>query len=243
MLHGFMGNSDVFEECVHHLKSFCNPIALDLMGHGQTEGAELHYQFDVKQQIAQLNAVFSSFFSEPFFLHGYSMGGRLALQVAAKGSPLIKGLILESTTFGIERESERQARQALDAEKADAIMGDFPQFVEAWQKNELFTGSSSERIRQIQLAQNPLWIANSLLGFGTGTMPCIIDKLPGIRKPVCLIAGKNDSKFVHIHHKMNSLLPKSEMNVIPGCGHRVHFDKPEQFAEIIHAFILNNSTS
>ena len=74
----------------------------------------------------------------PVFLYGYSMGARLALSLAIEKPNLLQGLILESGTFGIEVEAERQARQALDGARADQIIGNFDNFLNEWQNMNLF---------------------------------------------------------------------------------------------------------
>jgi 2-succinyl-6-hydroxy-2,4-cyclohexadiene-1-carboxylate synthase len=138
LLHGFMGSGNVFDHLIEDLKTYCNPVTIDLLGHGKSEGAELHYRFSTKEQVADLAKLISEQLHVPLFLYGYSMGGRLALQLAVHRPDLIKGLILESATFGLEGETERQARQALDARRADAITGNFGGFLTEWQQKPMF---------------------------------------------------------------------------------------------------------
>lgn len=54
LLHGFMGSGALFKALIQHINPFCNPVTIDLLGHGQTEGAELHYRFSTKEQVADL---------------------------------------------------------------------------------------------------------------------------------------------------------------------------------------------
>ena len=110
------------------MQVYCNPITIDLLGHGKSEGAELHYRFSLNEQIADLIKLVQEQIFSPVFLYGYSMGARLALSLAIEKPNLLQGLILESGTFGIEVEAERQARQALDGARADQIIGNFDIF-------------------------------------------------------------------------------------------------------------------
>lgn len=245
LLHGFMGSGRQFDHLIPELKKFCNPITIDLLGHGNTEGAELHYRFSSKEQVADLTKLISEQLQLPLFLYGYSMGGRLALQLALHRPDLYKGLILESSTFGIEGETEQQARQSLDARRSDAITGNFKDFLEDWAKMPLFNSANPapeliEKMNEIQQNQNPFWLANSLQGFGTGTMPCVRDRLGEIPIPVQLLVGGKDSKFLHINRQMEKELREPELAVVKDAGHRVHLDRPEELIAQLKNFIQNH---
>lgn len=245
LLHGFMGSGINFAHLIPELKTFCNPITIDLLGHGQTEGAEMHYRFSTKEQVTDINKLISEQLSLPVFLLGYSMGGRLALHLALQRPDLYTGLLLESTTFGIESTQERQARQALDASRADSIMGNYAGFLKSWQEMPIFDSSSvnsetEKLVFDIQSSQNPLWMNNSLLGFGTGTMPCVKDMLHTLQAPVQLIVGVKDQKFVSIMNAMLKDLPEARLQVVKDAGHRVHLDQPEAYISIIKDFIELN---
>ncbi|MEO9885444.1 MAG: 2-succinyl-6-hydroxy-2,4-cyclohexadiene-1-carboxylate synthase [Balneola sp.] len=245
LLHGFMGSSDFFSELIPKLKEFCNPITVDLLGHGKTEGSEMHYRFASKEQTADIVKLISEQLKYPLFLHGYSMGGRLALQIALQRSDLIQGLILESTTFGIENEQERQARQALDGQRADLILGNFDQFIDKWKQMPIFESDSGEieskKAEEIQRNQNPLWMSNSLLGFGTGSMPCFKEQLSRLKMPVQLIVGEKDQKFTNIMGAMKKRIESSTLKIFENANHRVHSDQPESFAKTIKKFIQTNT--
>ncbi|WP_409028895.1 2-succinyl-6-hydroxy-2,4-cyclohexadiene-1-carboxylate synthase [Gracilimonas sediminicola] len=245
LLHGFMGSGRQFDHLIPELKKFCNPITIDLLGHGNTEGAELHYRFSTKEQVADLTKLISEQLQLPLFLYGYSMGGRLALQLALHRPDLYKGLILESSTFGIEGETEQQARQSLDARRSDAITGNFEGFLEDWAKMPLFNSANPapeliDKMNEIQQNQNPFWLANSLQGFGTGTMPCVRNRLGEIPIPVQLLVGEKDSKFLHINRQMEKELREPELAVVKDAGHRVHLDHPEQLIAQLKNFIQNH---
>lgn len=242
LLHGFMGSGESFEHLLPDLKSLCNPITIDLLGHGDTEGAELHYRFAAKEQVADVAKLIGEQLQIPLFLYGYSMGGRLALQLALHHPGLFSGLILESATFGIEGETERQARQALDAKRSDDLLGNFDGFLENWKSMSLFKTSSTDqelldKTEEIQRNQNPFWLANSLQGFGTGTMPCVRDRLKEIAIPVNLVVGEKDSKFIHINRQMEKELADAEFHTVKNAGHRVHLDQPEVLISLLRTFI------
>lgn len=241
LLHGFMGSGQVFEPIIDKMKRCCNPITLDLLGHGQTEGAEMHYRFNTTEQVADLAKWIKEQLAPPVFLYGYSMGARLALNLAIHHQNLLQGLILESGSFGIEDPTERQTRQALDASRADQIMGNFKGFIKEWEKQPLFGNSTSAKLTSIHLWQNPTWIANSLLGFGSGTMPNLRPQLCNILVPVLLLVGEKDSKYVRINQTMNRELPNSELKIVSQSHHRVHTERPDALSEVLTHFITNHT--
>tara|TARA_R110000868_G_scaffold304437_8_gene565074 strand:- start:3754 stop:4572 length:819 start_codon:yes stop_codon:yes gene_type:complete len=244
LLHGFLGSSSIFDTIINDLKKYCNPITIDLLGHGNTEGAELHYRFSTKEQVADLSKLINEQIQNPVFLYGYSMGARLALQLAIHRSDLLSGLILESGTFGIEGETERQARQALDASRSDQIMGNFHGFLKEWKMKPLFSSTLSDEdlasVVKIQQNQNSTWMANCLLGFGTGTMPCVRERLAEIICPTQLIAGEKDSKFIRINQTMNKEISDSNLIIVKGSNHRVHLEQPQKCVEITQNFITKH---
>ncbi len=237
-LHGFLGSGEIFTSLIDNCTSFSNPVTIDLLGHGKTEGAELHYRFSSKEQIADISKLIQEQLPSPVFLYGYSMGARLALNIALHRPDLIQGLILESGTFGIEVETERQARQALDGTRADQIIGNFQDFLIEWENMDLFKHSIyNDEVATIQKKQNPYWMANSLLGFGTGTMPCLRDDLDKIAAPTLLFTGEYDSKFTRINQVMKKELEQAELVILPESGHRVHSNASFEIAEHLKLFI------
>jgi 2-succinyl-6-hydroxy-2,4-cyclohexadiene-1-carboxylate synthase len=176
------------------------------------------------------------------------MGGRLALQIALQRPDLIQGLILESTTFGIENEQERQARQVLDAQRADSISGNFDQFLKEWELLPIFESNSLHKeakilIKEIQKNQTPLWISNSLLGFGTGNMPCVKNELDKLAMPVQLFAGENDQKFTNVMATMQNRISNATLKIFENANHRVHIEQIEEFVKSLKKFILTNTLS
>lgn len=245
MLHGFMGSGDLFNQVIEGIQQDCNPITVDLLGHGETEGAELPYRFSTREQVADLSKLIREQCDTPVFLYGYSMGARLSLQLALAQPELFQGLILESGTFGIESESERQMRQSLDASRADDISSGFDRFLKKWDQFPLFKTPNSKpltaRQKAMRARQEPRFMANALLGFGTGSMPCVRDRLSELKMPVLLLVGEEDAKFHRINHTMARAIPNARLWTIPESGHRPHLDQPEEVASELITFIHSHA--
>lgn len=241
ILHGFMGSGEVFQPLIGPLSKFCNPVTIDLLGHGRSGGSTDPARYQAERQIEDLDSILDRLQLRPLILHGYSMGGRLALQYAIRCPERFDLLILESTHAGISDPETREERRALDEKRAHAIQKNFDEFLAAWQRMPLFfeTHPPSKHptlYEKVMRNQNPDFLAASLRGFGSGIMPSVFKKLKNLKKPVCLLAGKEDQKYRSKMDSLHQKLPDSELNILSGAGHRVHMDQPEKFIHQIKMF-------
>ncbi len=227
-----------------------NPAVIDLLGHDRTGGSEDPGRFNAEEQVQDLTLILDRLELSPLWLHGYSMGGRLALQLAAAEPRLFEGLILESSGFGITELPQRDERQKADEKRACRIETDFTGFLDDWQQLPLFSAPSDTEIterhkdyRSVMSAQKPAWMAASLRGFGAGIMPPLEKHLSSIDLPVLLLSGEFDQKYRSIHQRMSSLLPNAHTKIVKEAAHRIHLDRPESWAESIQTFIRNPKKS
>ena len=242
MLHGFMGSSKGFKILINYLKPICNPITIDLLGHGDSESVTEHQRYDASSQVRDLESIISRLRLSNLWLYGYSMGGRLAQNLFLNSPDRFSGLILESTHCGMERPEERQNRQTIDEQRAKEIENNFDAFVDKWTSLPLFESPVNDKsvdYQSIIKKQSPKAMAASLRGFGAGTAPYICDQVQKISRPIGLIAGQSDKKYVDKMREMHHLFPGSSLLVAAGAGHRVHVDQPKQIATFLTNFFLN----
>lgn len=238
MLHGFMGSGRVFDHLIEPLKKQFTPVTIDLAGHGKTTTPPDDSHFSADIQTAQLKSVFKRFRSESSYLYGYSMGGRLALQFAARYPEMLKGVCIESAHCGIQDADERAERKRKDFAAAEQIEIEPGDFLSAWSDLPLFATTPEpfrEKYHHISENQNPKCMAASLRGFGAGVMPVLCNELKNIKIPVQYLAGETDSKYVQIMKNMHDQTPGSRLITAPGSGHRVHTDQPEDVLQALYA--------
>ncbi|MGF1671876.1 MAG: alpha/beta fold hydrolase [Balneolaceae bacterium] len=239
-LHGFMGSGKVFDKIIPLITEFCNPVTIDLLGHGMTEGTEDPSRFECEHQVNDLISILDRLKLKNLFLYGYSMGARLSLQTILHSAKFFSGCILESTHCGIENLKERQERRIIDKKRADSILQEFDQFLKNWNEKQLFKCSSdksSAGYKTIQMSQKPEYMAASLLGFGAGTMPPVCEKLSQLKLPVLCLAGSEDQKYAESMRKLSGLFSEADFKVIPKSGHRIHLDQPKSAANEIKPFL------
>lgn len=240
LMHGFMGTGSVFSELIDNIRGFCNPVTIDLLGHGDTEGSDEPERYNHNQQISDLSSILDRLALNDLYIYGYSMGGRLALHLVMKYPKFCKGLILESSGCGIEDEESRNERKNLDERRAIEITNDFDSFVQKWNRNSLFQSSfakNADDYLQYLSKQVPEYMAASLKGFGSGVMPPVCNKLDQFQVPCLLLTGSEDQKYRSWMTNLKKIMSEAELAVIEEAGHRVHFDRPKKIAEKIQPFL------
>lgn len=240
LLHGFMGSIEGISPLAERLKSIFNPITIDLLGHGRSDAVYDSKRYEASSQVDDLKSILSRLRLSNLWIYGYSMGGRLAQNLVLDSPDSFSGLILESTHCGLQNTGEREKRRDLDEQRANEIEENFDLFVKKWASLPLF-GSPDEAhdfdYLPIIKKQSPYAMAASLRGFGAGTAPFVCNQMQQLQKPIGLIAGKSDEKYVDKMREMHHLFSDSKFFVVPGAGHRVHMDQPEQIETFLTNFL------
>ncbi|MED2975119.1 2-succinyl-6-hydroxy-2,4-cyclohexadiene-1-carboxylate synthase [Bacillus swezeyi] len=243
-LHGFTGSAKTWDEVDGYFQGI-RRIKVDLLGHGRTDSPENESRYSTEKQIADLAEIFDLLKLKQVYLIGYSMGGRLALSFAMTHPGRVTAFVLESSSPGLQTPDERQKRREQDSSLSERIIKEgIEPFVNYWESIPLFASqlslaeSKRNKIREERLNNNPLGLANSLIGMGTGSQPSWWDRLGEITYPSLLIAGGLDQKFVGINQKMNRHIPECCLVVAEKAGHAVHVEEPDFFGKIVSEFIL-----
>lgn len=244
LLHGFTGSSNDWSEIIPNLRKNFSYVAIDLIGHGQSDAPDELEHYKTPSIIAQLDDIFRHFTKDRFILMGYSMGGRAALSYATTYHENLLGLILESTSAGIGDEKLRKERILHDKQIVEIIeKKSIEEFFKFWMSQNLFVTLNAipaEKLlkaKAAKLENNKLGLINSLRGFGTGVMPPLHDKLNSIKCKTLLITGELDYKFSKINQEMKKRIINSRHEIVKDSGHIVHFEKPEEFVNVINEFL------
>ncbi len=246
-LHGFTGNINDWSFIKGKLAAGYTPILIDLIGHGKSSSpAELKY-YSYESQVGYLLQIINKLNLVNPILVGYSMGGRLALTFTFSYPPKVKALVLESTSFGLEKNSDKEERILNDKTIADRIQNStLEEFINYWVNIPLFTSLKKmdsdkfEKLLDEKIASNnSIGLANSLLGFSTGKMKNYNKVLSNLEKKVLLITGAMDEKFTAIGKSVVKDSRNCKLEIINDCGHNVHLENPEEFLKLLNSFLLN----
>jgi len=247
-LHGFGGSGADFEALIARTSAHLNWVCPDLPGHGQTRHPE-HARFYSIAFARRLTAalVRAAGANPPVFLLGYSMGGRIALQLLARDRATAASLrraILVGATPGIADPRQRAERRARDLQFAAHIRSLTPDaFAHWWESLPIIASQSSipapwgERLRARRRANDCARLARSMHLAGTGSMTPVWNRLHGIPCPVLAIAGARDPAFRDTARAMHAANPAILCADIPNAGHCAHLEQPNAFAALLRRSI------
>lgn len=246
LLHGFTGTGATWRPLVEALGGGFTTLAVDLVGHGASAAPAGVERYRMRRVVDDLAALLHALGFERAAWVGYSLGGRVALQVAVHRPELVSALVLEGASAGLATAPERAARVAADEALAGRIERDgVAAFVDDWQalplwdsQQETLTAAQRATLRAQRLAQRASGLANSLRGTGTGAQEWVGERLGAIAVPVLLTAGSLDAKFAGTAREMAERLPDATMRLIEGAGHAAHLERPEQFNTVVRAFLI-----
>jgi 2-succinyl-6-hydroxy-2,4-cyclohexadiene-1-carboxylate synthase len=244
LLHGFTGSGLTWERPVSFGSRFARAIAPDLPGHGQTSVERCNEAFSFTGVRDAFMRLLDAASIDRCLLHGYSMGGRLALFCAMTRPSRIAGLSLESASAGLSSEDDRDARRVEDEELAAFVIDHgIEAFVDRWERTPVLTSLSRlpaearERLRSIRVSNAPAGLAASLRGMGTGAQPYLGNRLSELAMPVLAMAGVMDERFSRIGRELTAAIPNARFVSIADCGHTPHLEQPERWARALDAFL------
>lgn len=244
-LHGFTGDGSTMEPLVSAARAGRPAVLIDCIGHGQSDAPDTLEPYMMSSVVDQVLSVVGSHGSGIVHLVGYSMGGRIALSVAARAPWHFASVTTLSATPGISDPIERAARHDADLAMAERIEANgLETFVDGWLALPLFapmvSAMDSEELhatRKQRLTNSSLGLANSLRGTGTGAMPPVWSSLPGLRSPFLALAGSLDRRYVDIAREAAACAPFGRSGVVPDAGHALHVENPDEVARLLREFL------
>lgn len=244
LIHGFTGSGLSWgEELISGLAQAHQVVAVDLVGHGQSDISPDPERYRVGEMLQDLGQVLDALSIEKARWLGYSMGGRIALAGAVMDPSRISSLILESASPGLAGESERRARRRADEALAEGILrGGMEDFVDHWMGLPLFAtqGKLPPKVRSLtrerRLQNRPEALAACLRGMGTGVQPSFWDSLQDITMPTLVMAGEEDLKFTQVADRMAEGIPGAVLWLMPKSGHAIHLENPFAWLAAVRTF-------
>ncbi len=160
-------------------------------------------------------------------LLGYSMGGRLALQLLER-QRFEKAIIVSA---GLNAPDD--ARRIRDEEWAQRFEYDeWSSLMRDWNAQPVFGGHALLRDEGDYDRRE---LARQLREWSPAVLPP--PSLESIDTPVLWIAGERDAKYVEIARRAVARLPHAELWICPDAGHRVPWEQPDAFVQRLRDFL------
>jgi pimeloyl-[acyl-carrier protein] methyl ester esterase len=236
-LHGWGMNLAVFD-ALRDALSDIESWAVDLPGHGRSAWESQRAEFD--SQVEDVLAVLP----QSCVLLGWSLGGKMAMEIARRQPGRVAALVLVSTTprftqaadwpYGLNAGELEAFRSLLDQDWRQTLSD----FVWLQLRGSRNAEAAQQRVETALATHGApdaeaLRVDLDLLGQ--------LDLRAGvasIRQPALLIAGQNDRvTSVDATRWIAAALPRSNFAVIPRAGHASFISHTEEFVALLRPFL------
>lgn len=179
-------------------------------------------------------------------LVGYSMGGRIALELASKQPELAPRLVLFSTSTGFHDANERKARaEQDDARAVDLREHGMLEFTRSWYELPMFAQfrahASFARTRARRVIGDAGFWAGCVADCSPGRTECRENDLARLASRTILAVGDRDDYYVGFALRAARLAATLTVEMIAGAGHVLPLEAPSACADIIER-ALKSST-
>jgi esterase len=240
ILHGLYGSSDNWVTIAKKLTDSFTVYLPDQRNHGQSPHSQIHDYDSMRDDLFELAGNLNL---KKFFLAGHSMGGKTAISFALKWPEMLNGLLIADIS-PFTNETGRQSIYSQHFTILNAILSFDLRKISTRREagNVLLEKIPSEKVRELILKNlqrtsdnNFEWKLNS---------PSLLKNLDKIMEgverqtdysqqitgfPVIFLKG-GDSDYIPTvdFRDIRNVFPAAEIIEIPGAGHWIHVDKPDE---------------
>ncbi|CAM3751755.1 Esterase YbfF [Vibrio aerogenes CECT 7868] len=236
LIHGLFGNLDNLGSLSRDLKNDYQVIRIDLRNHGLSFHSDEHnYQVmatDVAQLLQSLNL-------SDVIVVGHSMGGKVAMRLAAEFPELVRSLIIMDMAPVQYKQHRHEnvfaglfALQEQCPATREEAMHIFAQHIEMLSVRQFLGKSLYREENQVRLRFNVSALFKNYQS--------ILDwnDVPPVDKPVLFLKGA-DSDYI-TQDAQSAILkqfPKAKAHIIANTGHWLHAEKPQDVLRVIRRFL------
>ncbi len=252
-IHGLGGNLSHWQKNIPDLSANFHCIAVDLPGYGHSDRSFNTGKDQLQFYADALSAFIKKKNLKKIALAGHSMGGQIATIMALQNPELVSKLILLAPA-GLETFTDAEAKMMVNAtpatvfEKQDesAIRNSYKQnFYQQPADAELLIEDRLRLKTCADFKQYTEAVSNSIKGMLDHSVRKDLGKLT---QTVLIIFGENDAlipnRMLHANLKREDILnqvsqqiKKNKIITIPGAGHLLQFEKPEEINTEIKLFL------
>ena len=235
LIHGFGLDCGMWDPQWSAFTQHHRVIRYDLRGYGSSslpEGAYSH--------VDDLLALIDSLGARPAHLVGLSLGGRVALRVAAQNPEVVRSLTLADPALDGHPWSDDWLQRWRKMTEA-ATRGDLGAAKKLWREHILFEPANKDP----KVADALRVMIDRYSGWhldhpdpGTGPASSVAEALSSISIPTLVLVGEFDlPDFQSIARRLGQEMPQAELRTIAGSGHMSNMEAPRAFNELVLGFL------
>jgi pimeloyl-ACP methyl ester carboxylesterase len=238
LVHGLTASHAVWEPTIHAFADRWHVIAPDLPGHGESAKPDAPYTVDFFA--GMLRTLARELDVAEAVLAGSSLGGRVALELAAWYPAFTRALVLAAPAVGYSL-AMRSVGQALQAVTGPRVLRATLEryFQQNFHDRARIGQVTRRRILEERLAASDFpdfarAVARSL----GGVLRAEPQPLERVTQPVLVVWGRND-RLVPLHRSQGLLerLPYARLEVLDRCGHLPMLEQPTAFNRVVAEFL------
>lgn len=225
LLHAFPMSGAMWEPQISALRDY-RVLIPDLRGFGATP---LVGPWLMEHAAAD---VLESFTGKAAFV-GLSMGGYVALQIAAAAPERVAGLVLCDTRAEADaNENKAKRAAAIDFVRKNGV----ELFLGPFLKDAIFNLKASSFLQGVAAKSSPEAVMAALAALAA--RPEAVSGLSKITAPTAVLVGSQDKITpLPLSEAMRSRIPGAELHIIPDSGHFSNAENPVAFNERLVSFL------
>lgn len=230
-VHGSGGSQGVWVRQMEGLADVARVVALDLPGHGESDGDGVG---TIDQAADAVRQVLDELGVARAVVGGHSMGGAIALAFALANPDRLAGLVLVGTG----------ARLRVLPKILETLERDYPEgvrlVVELAVAGDASPGLKDTLVRETLRNPRPAMLGDLRACDAFDVMA----RLGEIRTPTLVVCGEGDrltpTKYARY---LRDRIPGARLVIVPGAGHYVQLEKPDETTAAIREFLLQGGVT
>jgi pimeloyl-ACP methyl ester carboxylesterase len=220
LVHGLSGQAEDWRNLAPYLAKAGFRIYMpDLPGYGRSE-QPADFSYSVPDEAAVVVGFLDSLGLKQVELGGWSMGGWIVQQVAAQHPDRVSRLILiDSAGLAVKPDWDTRLftpTTPAELDQLEALLTPHPSMIPGFVARDI-----------LRISKKNAWVIHRALDSMLSGKDATDNLLPGLKMPLLLIWGAEDRITpLSLGQTMQALVPQSQLDIYPGCGHMA----PEQCA-------------
>jgi pimeloyl-ACP methyl ester carboxylesterase len=225
-VHGLGATGAQWRHQLAHLRSSRRALAVDLRGHGRSQGAGAG-EYGIGEFADDLAAAVDDLGLDRFVLAGHSLGSAVAIEYAGREPHRVAGLLLADPNGDQTEIPRRELDDFLAALRAE------PRDEMRWYFKQVLVGAAPETVERV-LADLEATPPEALVGalessFAYSPLPA----LAAYGGPVLSVISDMNT----LPYSLHNLVEELPVRLLTGTSHWLMLDRPDDFNQALDAFL------